>query len=106
MTEPHKHSLLAAAPISRSDVLDRGRNGLPAPPVSPECYLQDSNGARDDEHTALPALPALSELSLQPTSPTSPSQRSRLTQETTYNLNRRHLRQTQHKREEDRRKVR
>ncbi|KAF9371410.1 hypothetical protein CPB97_001979, partial [Podila verticillata] len=44
LTEPHKHYLLAAASISRSDVLDTGRNGLPASPVSPECYLQDING--------------------------------------------------------------
>ncbi|KAI9241660.1 MAG: hypothetical protein BYD32DRAFT_457660 [Podila humilis] len=60
----------AATPLARTD--EPCRNGLLVPPVSLECYLQDSNGTRDDEHTAPLGQLAPSDLSLQPSPPSSP----------------------------------
>jgi len=72
MAEPHTRSFLASAPTSRSDVQGICWKVLPAPPVPPECYLQDNNSTRDDEQTAPPERLVPFELALQPSSPSSP----------------------------------
>ncbi|KAF9345389.1 hypothetical protein BGX26_003173 [Mortierella sp. AD094] len=59
--------------VSRSDVLDTGRSGSPAPSAPRERPLPDSNGTRDDEQTSPPGQPAPSEPSLRDSIPSSPS---------------------------------